>query len=281
MAIADRLLADLATQCREQAVALPQDAALSSSALEVLAHRCRITLRMEEGQAVVLGMADAVREGAAQLLRYFLDPATFEPMLRAEASEQVGASGGTGGLIVSEGADRSPMPRLSTDQPNRSSNADGRQHSQRSNGSSQTCCGASCPTCGASRFCKSCGALTGFNMGGQSHSWESLPTTAGSDRSHPRTPDALDTSPMTGGPQYHQQMPQQMMPGGMGQAMGMGQAGMMPVCMLPNGMSGAMMPNGQAAMPNGMMMVPASFLQNNGWMEQPDGSSGLWVPSQQ
>ena len=84
-----------------------------------------------------------------------------------------------------------------------------------------------------------------------------------------------------GAQQWYQYMPQQMMSNGMGQAvnmgqaMNMGQAGMVPVCMMTPGPGGAMVPAG-------MVMVPASSLQDNGWMaqQQQDGSGSIWVPNQ-
>jgi len=288
VAIADQLLAELATQCTEQAVRLPKDVALSSSALETLAHRCRITLRMEDGQIIVLGMAESVAEGAKQLTNYLADPTSFEPMSPEEALEYGNTSGDEaekGGIVVwdAPGAEKPAMPQNGTHQSMRSPHSVNRTNSQGSGSNSASSgknrSGRCCHSCGASRFCGSCGALTGLHKG-QTHSWEST-TAGGSDRSKPTTPDSPDTHPM-GAQQWYQYMPQQMMSNGMGQAvnmgqaMNMGQAGMVPVCMVTPGPGGAMVPAG-------MVMVPASSLQDNGWMaqQQQDGSGSIWVPNQQ
>ena len=88
---------------------------------------------MEDGQIIVLGMAESVAEGAKQLTNYLADPSTFEPMSPEEALEYGNTSGDEaekGGIVVWEGAEKPAMPQNGSRQSMRSPHSVNRANSQ-------------------------------------------------------------------------------------------------------------------------------------------------------
>mmetsp|Transcript_2623 Transcript_2623/g.6772 ORF Transcript_2623/g.6772 Transcript_2623/m.6772 type:complete len:440 (+) Transcript_2623:61-1380(+) len=263
---ADQLLSELAAQCGEEAVLLPGGDPPSAAALEELAHRCHITMRMEEDKVIVLGLRPSVVEGAKQLRRYFTDPAVRAAADHAAAEASREAEEAAQGSRIAEGDGRTTLAvQKSASAAARNDPANLRMacRSQDSMTTQATLSDYSqcndhahrhCSTCGAQKFCGSCGARTGFPKRGRGS--RSTTASGGSERSRPGTPEALD---MQQAPQqWYQYMP--MARGGaMQPVMSMGQHGTAPVCMVQCEHGGAMM-----QVP--MMWVPASACQDSSWM---------------
>lgn len=77
VAVADRMLEDLERNCSEEVLSLPQSCPperLSPPALDELAQTCAVTLRIDDGRVLVLGLRSAVVEAVGRLAHYLADP---------------------------------------------------------------------------------------------------------------------------------------------------------------------------------------------------------------
>jgi len=277
VAVADKLLEELATLCTEEAVPLGLNGPVASPVLQALAHSCSVTLRVEERQVVVLGLRAAVANAVEELKSYLADPQKprWDMMLEAVAAEAVDRQDAESSEMKSGPED---MPGTEASEPKDAIGTEqhgvvttqmpppvpvgGEQRAPANHkpfGPMEDGCSASgscraCPTCGAGRFCVFCGAPTWqvepINLAAYaslasqrtSRSMRSKDsTTGGSSSSKPGTPDSEQLNP----PWVH---PMQFMPydGSMtpNAATGMNSAGMVPQGMVPVCFPANMVQNG-------------------------------------
>jgi len=152
---ADLLLAELETQVAQETLVVENIAELSPVSLQQLAHRCRVTLRVEASQLLVVGLKGRLAEAIDEVRRYVDDPSRCDtfPSEAAASIQQEDASSVSSALGSTGLWDPSAAPDAKSLAPK---HPIGHQQLSASDGGAQGQA-AACPTCGCGRFCAHCG----------------------------------------------------------------------------------------------------------------------------